>query len=368
MIVGTVKEVLKNEDRIGLSPDSIREYVNNGHTVLVETNCGLASGFSDDDYIKSGAIIKQSAQEVWESSDMIVKVKEPQEAEYKYFRKDLIIYTFFHLAADEALTKALIKFKTTAIAYETIELEDGSLPCLKPMSEIAGRLSVLEGSNYLQSNFGGKGVLISSVPGVKRVNVVIIGAGNVGKNALRMAVGLNAVVTIIDKDLGKLTEIDHLYNGQVTTLYSTSQNIFNSLKTADLVISSVLLKGAKAPKLIKNEYYQHMEKGTVIVDVAIDQGGSTESSRRTYHSDPIYQVDGIIHYCVGNMPGAVPKTATIALNNTTLMYGLEIANKGMDISKLSEPLLKGINVFDGEITYQAVADAFDLKYKKLKLN
>jgi len=363
MIIGTVKEIKNNESRVGLTPSSVREYIHHGHQVLVEQNAGINSGFTDEQYVEAGAKIIKTAEEVWKMSDMIVKVKEPLSSEYSFLREGLILYTYLHLAADEPLTRALIESKTQSIAYETIELSDGSLPCLKPMSEVAGRLAAIEGSKYLEKPFGGSGVLISGVPGTDRANVVIIGAGVVGENSLKMLVGMGANCTVLDVNLKKLTYLDDIYGNRITTLYSSADNIERVLKEADLVVGAVLLPGAKAPKLIKRSYYKLMRKGTVIVDVAIDQGGSTEVSRPTTHDKPTFEVDGIVHYCVANMPGAVPRTSTIALNNSTLKYGLMIADNGLDIAiSKSEALKKGVNVYHGKCTCQGVCEAFDLDY------
>jgi alanine dehydrogenase len=366
MKVGTVREVKHKEFRVGLTPSSVKEYVNHGHTVFVEQNAGMGSGFTDEDYVLAGATILETAQEVWESSNMIVKVKEPLESEFKYLRADLILYTYLHLAACEDLTHALLKAKTSAIAYETITLEDGSLPCLKPMSEVAGRLSAIEGAKFLEKPFGGSGVLVSGVPGVDRANVAIIGAGDVGQNALKMLVGMGANVTILDINLKKLTYLDDIYGNRITTLYSSQDNIERAVKAADLVIGAVLLHGAKAPKLIKRAYYKDMKPGSVIVDVAIDQGGSTEVSKMTYHDDPVYVVDGIVHYCVANMPGSVPRTSTSALNNATLKYGLMIADLGLEEAiKNSRALRLGLNTYLGQCTCEGVCEAFELPLLKI---
>ncbi|MFH0992780.1 MAG: alanine dehydrogenase [bacterium] len=361
MNVGCVKEIKKLESRVGLTPSAAREYASAGHRVLIETNAGAMSGFSDADYVNAGAVIVETAEKVWCGSDMIVKVKEPLASEYKFFRDGLILYTYLHLAANEELTTALLQTKVKGVAYETIILEDGSLPCLKPMSEVAGRLSVIEGAKHLEKPFGGSGILISGVPGVARGNVVILGAGVVGENALKMAVGMEANVTVLDINLKKLTYLDEIYGNRITTLYSSSDNIEKSLEKADLVVSGVLLPGAKAPKLIKRAYYKNMRPGSVIVDVAIDQGGSTEVSKATYHDDPVFVVDGINHYCVANMPGAVPRTSTIALNNATLRYGLLIANNGLEAAvKGSKPIRAGVNTYDGSCACKGVAEAFGL--------
>ncbi len=362
MKIGCVKEIKKYEYRVGLTPSSVKEYVNHQHQVFIEKGAGINSGFSDQDYIDAGATIIEDAASVWKKSEMIVKVKEPLESEYMYFRPDLILYTYLHLAANEPLTMALLDQKVKGVAYETIVLEDGTLPCLKPMSEVAGRLSVIEGAKYLEKPFGGSGILLSGVPGVSRANVCIIGAGVVGENALKMAVGLNANVTILDVNMKKLTYLDDIYGSKITTLFSNSHNIEMACIKSDLIISGVLLPGAKAPKLIKKSFYKDMNPGSVIVDVAIDQGGSTEVSKVTYHDNPIYEVNGIIHYSVANMPGAVPRTSTIALNNSTIKYGLMIADKGLEEAiRLSKPLKYGVNTYGGAVTCIGVGDAFDLE-------
>ena len=366
MNIGCVKEIKKLEFRVGLTPGSVNEYVKHGHKVYIESNAGLNSGFPDEEYVRVGAEILPSAKEVWEKSDMIVKVKEPLQEEYQYFREDLVLYTYLHLAADQALTEALLAKKVKAVAYETIILEDGSLPCLKPMSSVAGRLGVIEGAKHLEKTMGGSGVLISGVPGTRRANVAIIGAGVVGESALKMAVGLGANVTVLDINIDKLTYLDDIYGNRITTLYSNSHNIEEVMTNADLVVSGVLLPGAKAPKIIKRDYYKNMKPGSVIVDIAIDQGGSTEVSKATYHDKPTFVVDGIVHYCVANMPGAVPQTSTIALNNSTLKYGLLIADKGLEEAiKISKPLKMGVNTYNGKCTCIGVCEAFDLKYQAI---
>lgn len=362
MIIGTVKEIKAAEYRVGLTPNAAHEYIINGHTVLFEKGAGDGAGFTDFDYINAGAKIKDSASEVWTNAEMIVKVKEPLASEYIYFRPGLILYTFLHLAADEALTKALLDHKVTSIAYETISEDGKTLPCLRPMSEAAGRLSVLEGVKYLQKPFGGRGLLLSGLPGVKRARVMILGAGVVGMNALKMAVGLEARVTILDVNLQRLVEIDSLYGSKVTTLYSSEANIRNTIKTSDLVIGAVLIPGAKAPKLIKREYYESMAPGSVIVDVAIDQGGSSEVSHPTTHLDPVFKVDGITHYCVANMPGSVAMTTTEALNNATIKYGLLIA-KHQEKAFSNIAIRRGLNTFNGKVTNVGVASAFGLPFE-----
>jgi alanine dehydrogenase len=366
MIIGTVREVKNKEYRVGLTPSSVREYVSHGHQVIVEKNAGVDSGFPDSDYLDAGAKMIETAAEVWKNADMVVKVKEPLESEFVHLRPGLILYTYLHLAANEALTHALMQSKTQSIAYETITLPDGSLPCLKPMSEVAGRLAAIEGAKYLEKPFGGSGVLISGVPGTDRAKVSIIGAGVVGENALKMLVGMGADVTILDVSLKKLTYLDDIYGNRIQTLYSSRDNIERAVIESDLVVSAVLLPGAKAPKLIKREYYKKMRPGSVIVDVAIDQGGSTEVAKATYHDDPTYVVDGIIHYSVANMPGAVPRTSTIALNNATLKYGLMIADNGLDIALAkSDALKQGLNIYHGKCTCEGVCEAFNLAYQPI---
>jgi len=366
MNIGCVKEVKKLEFRVGLTPGSVNEYVRHGHKVFIESNAGLNSGFPDEEYASVGAIVVPTAKEVWEKSDMIIKVKEPLAEEYQYFREGLVLYTYLHLAADQALTEALLAKKVKAVAYETIILEDGSLPCLKPMSSVAGRLGVIEGAKHLEKTMGGSGVLLSGVPGTRRANVAIIGAGVVGENALKMAVGMGANVTVLDINIDKLTYLDDIYGNRITTLYSNSHNIQKACEEADLVVSGVLLPGAKAPKLIKRDYYKNMKPGSVIVDIAIDQGGSTEVSKATYHDKPTFVVDGIVHYCVANMPGAVPQTSTIALNNATLKYGLMIADNGLEKAiEISKPLKLGVNTYDGKCTCVGVCQAFNLKYQAI---
>ncbi len=366
MIIGCVKEIKKLEYRVGLTPGSVLEYVHNGHKVYIESNAGLNSGFTNDDYIKAGAEILDSAEEVWNKSNMIVKVKEPLAEEYKYFREDLILYTYLHLAANKELTKAMLKSKIKGVAYETIILDDGSLPCLKPMSEVAGRLGVIEGAKHLEKPFGGSGLLLSGVPGTKRANVTIVGAGVVGESALKMAVGLEANVTVLDINLNKLTHLDQIYGNRITTLYSNKHYLEEACVNADLIISGVLLPGAKAPKLIRRSFYKKMKPGSVIVDIAIDQGGSTEVSKATYHDNPTFVVDEVVHYCVANMPGAVPQTSTLALNNATLKYGLLLANNGLEKAiKISKPLKMGVNTYKGLCTCEGVCKAFNLELHEL---
>jgi len=364
MILGLPKEIKNKEFRVGLTPDAVGAFVKAGHPVLVEKGAGIGSGYPDEEYVAVGAQILEDAAEVWARSNMIVKVKEPLESEYKYFRKDLIIYTYLHLAADRPLTEAMLASGVTGMAYETIIGKDGKLPCLVPMSEIAGRMSIQEGAKYLEATYGGRGVMLPGVPGVEKGNVVILGAGAVGTNACRMAMGLGANVTILDINRNRLAQLDEAFGKQITTLYASHANILKALAIADLVVGCVLLKpGRSAPKLVHREDLAVMKKGAVVVDVVIDQGGCFETSHPTTHDDPVYEVDGVMHYCVANIPGAVPRTATQALANATLSYGLEIANKGLKAAcAADEGLLSGLNTYEGKCTFPGVAEALDLEY------
>ena len=362
MVIGVAKEIKNNEFRVGLTPNAASEYVKAGHTVLIEKDAGVGSSFTDAEYVAAGCQIVETAAEAW-AADMVIKVKEPLESEYKYFRKDLILYTYLHLAADKPLTEALLASGVKAIAYETIVGRNGGLPCLAPMSEIAGRMSIQEGAKYLERPFGGRGVLLGGVPGVKRGNVVILGAGKVGSNAAMMAMGLNANVTITDVNLDRLAQLDEEFGSKLTTLYSTDANIREVIKDADLVIGSVLLPGKATPKLLRKEHLALMKPGAVIVDVAIDQGGCCETSHATTHADPIYMVDGIVHYCVANIPGAVSNTSTQALVNRTLPYGLKLAGMGVEAAcKADKGLMLGLNTYEGKLTFAGVAEAFGMEY------
>ena len=359
MIIGCVKEIKKQEHRVGVTPDNVKAYVAAGHKFLIEKGAGVGSGFSDAEYKKAGATIINSAKEVWKKSQMIIKVKEPLKPEYGYFRPGLIIYTYFHLAADKAQTDALLKGKITSVAYETLIEKDGSIPLLAPMSQIAGRLSILEGSKCLEKTMGGRGIVLGGVPGVQKANVVILGAGTVGTNALKMAVGFGANVTVLDVNLKRLEYLDDLYGGRIQTLASNDANIEKAVIKADLVVGSVLIPGKSAPKLFKKKYLKQMKPGSVFVDVAIDQGGSGETSHQTYHEKPTYVVDGVIHYCVGNIPGAVPNTSTIALTNATLRYGLLIAKYGVRRAcEINPAIWSAINTYDGKVTCKNVVDSF----------
>ncbi len=366
MKIGCVKEIKPQEYRVGMTPGNVHDFAAHGHIVMIEAHAGEGSGFSDEAYRAAGALIAATAQEVWAQADMIVKVKEPLEAEYPLMRDGQILYTYLHLAANRTLTEAMMQSGCIGVAYETIEDTHGGLPLLKPMSEIAGRLSIQEGAKYLEKPFGGKGVLLGGVTGVKGARVIILGAWIVGANACKMAVGLGADVTVMDVDLDKLRALDALYSGRIKTLYSTPSAIHAEVRTADLVIGGVLIAGASAPKLVKREYLKDMIPGSVIVDVAVDQGGCFETTKATYHNDPVYEVDGIVHYCVANMPGAVPRTSTLALTNATHAYGLKIADQGIEALIQTDPLFrKGVNIYRGACSYDKVAQQFGLNCKVL---
>ena len=363
MKIGTVKEIKKHEYRVGLTPNAAEAYKNAGHTVIVEKGAGEGSGYTDDQYAAVGAKILPKTQDVWAEAEMIVKVKEPLQPEYNLIRENQILYTYLHLAPDRPQTDALLKAKCIAIAYETIRDRKGQLPCLKPMSQIAGRLATQEGAKYLEKPMGGRGVLLCGVPGVPHAEVVVLGAGIVGSSALKIAVGMGAHVTVVDIDLDRLEYLEDIYGSKISTLYSTPENIDGILPKADLVIGAVLIPGAAAPKLIRNKHLPMMKKGAVIVDVAIDQGGCSEASHVTYHDDPIFVKDGVVNYCVGNMPGAVSNTSTNALGNATLRYGLSIAKHGPEAALNMDPgLLEGLNTYKGHITYKGVAEAHNLPY------
>ena len=362
MRVGCVKEIKNNEYRVGLTPDKVVSYVNAGHEVYIENEAGIGSGFTTDEYRKAGAVILDSAKEVWDRAEMMVKVKEPLQEEYPYFHEGLILYTYLHLAADRPLTDALLSSKVKGVAYETLIERNGSLPLLAPMSQIAGRLSIQEGAKYLEKPFGGSGVLLSGVPGTPKANVVILGGGNVGTNACKIAIGMGANVTITDINLNRLAYLDDIFGARIQTLYSTDAAIENAVADADLVIGSVLIPGKAAPKIMKKAYLKNMRPGSVIVDVAVDQGGCCETTKVTYHDDPTFVVDGVVHYCVGNMPGAVPRTSTIALTNATLKYGLEIAGKGLETAcKENNVVYSAINTYNGLSTCKNVSLSFNME-------
>lgn len=367
MKIGCVKEIKNNEYRVGLTPDNVKSYVNAGHTVYIEDNAGLGSGFTNEEYEKAGAKIFSQAEQIWNTVDMMIKVKEPLEEEYPHFREDLIIYTYLHLAADQKLTEAMLKSKVKGVAYETLMEKNYTLPLLQPMSQIAGRLSIQEGAKCLEKHSGGAGLLLSGVPGTPKGKVVIVGGGIVGTNACKIALGMGADVTVIDINLERLAYLEDIFGLNIKTLYSSESNIEQALSNADLVIGAVLIPGKAAPKLIKKEHIRNMKKGSVIVDVAVDQGGCTENTRATYHDDPTFEVDGVIHYCVGNMPGAVPRTSTIALTNATLQYGLQIAKNGLESAcQKNEVIYSAINTYKGKCTYKNVAEGFDIKYTDIK--
>ncbi len=365
MKIGCVKEIKNNEYRVGLTPDNVKAYVAAGHHVYMEKGAGIGSGFSDNEYVDAGASLIDNAADVWHLVDMMVKVKEPLEEEYAFFHKGLILYTYLHLAADKQQLDALLEGKVKAVAYETID-ENGHLPCLAPMSQIAGRLSIQEGAKYLEKKFGGEGILLAGVPGTPKANVVILGGGTVGMNACKIAVGMGSNVTILDVNLKRLEELDNMFGAHIQTLVSTDSNIERVLRNADLVIGSVLIPGGSTPKLFKRKYLSEMKDGAVFVDVAIDQGGCGESSRVTTHDDPVFIEEGVVHYCVGNMPGAVPRTSTIALTNATLKYGLQIAQSGLEeASKVNSAIRTGVNCYLGKLTNRNVALAHGYEYSNL---
>jgi len=366
MLVGVPKEIKDNENRVAMVPGGVAALVSRGHTVLVEKTAGLGSGFSDDAFIDAGAEMIDGPEGVFSRADMIVKVKEPLPQEYGLIKKDQLVFTYFHFAAAEELTKGMIDSGATCIAYETIEDGMGRLPLLTPMSEVAGRMATQVGAYYLQKSEGGRGVLLGGVPGVPASDVVVIGGGVVGTQAAWMAAGLGARVTILDIDLERLRYLADVMPANVTTLHSNPDSIRGACRRCDLLIGAVLIEGAKAPVLVPRTYLKDMKDGAVIVDVAVDQGGCVETCRPTTHSDPTFVVDGVLHYCVANMPGAVPRTSTYALTNATLTGAIRLADRGVDSEILSDPgFAKGINVMRGKVTHPAVADAFGIEYTPL---
>ncbi len=366
MKIGVPKEIKNNEFRVGLKPQDVAAYVKHGHSVVIENDAGLGAGFSNEAYQTAGATLEPNAAKIWADAEMIIKVKEPIKSEYPHFKEGLLLYTYLHLADNEPLTKELLAKKVTSVAYETITDNHGALPCLTPMSEIAGRLSVQMGAYHMQRNNGGAGVLLGGVPGVARANVIIVGAGVVGINALKIAVGMQANVTILDINTNRLAYLDDIYATKITTLFSSEENIRSVLPTADLIVGAVLIPGAKAPHLIRKEHLKLLKPRTVLVDVAIDQGGCFETSHATTHQDPVYDVDNIIHYCVANMPGAVAQTSTRALTDSTLCHGLALANKGLLVAvKYDKHLYNGVNTHAGKCTYQGVAEAWNLPFEPL---
>ena len=363
MIVGILKEIKVEENRVCMTPAGVEVMRQNGHTVLVEKVAGTGSGFNDQAYIDAGAEIVDTPKEIFDRSDMVMHVKEPQPSEYGMIRQDQIVFTYLHLAADEQQTRGLVESKGICIAYETIQKEDGSLPLLTPMSEVAGRMAIQQGAKYLEMAQGGHGVLLGGVPGVDPGNVVIIGGGIVGINAAKMACGLGAKVYILDMNLDRLRYLDDVMPANCYNLFSSPATLRELVQRADVVVGAVLVTGAKAPKLITRNMLKTMKPGAVLVDVAIDQGGCFETSKATTHTDPIYVVDNVVHYCVANMPGAGPRTSTMALTNATLPYAVEIANKGWKKAmQESEEIKLGANVINGKVTYEAVAEAFGLGY------
>jgi alanine dehydrogenase len=363
MIIGVPREIKPNENRVGVVPSGVELLVKNGHTVLVETNAGTGSGFRDEDYTRAGGTIVGTPADVYGGADMIVKVKEPIAPEYPLIRPGQILFTYFHFAASRELTEAIINSRSIAIAYETVQRADRSLPLLVPMSEVAGRMAPQEGAKYLEKTMGGRGVLLGGIPGTRPADVIILGGGVVGTNAAKIAAGFGARVTIFDRDLARLRYLDDVMPKNVQTLMSTPASIREAVRHADLVIGAVLIPGAKAPFLVTRDMLSEMREGSVIVDVAVDQGGCIETTRPTTHADPTYVVDGVVHYCVANMPGAVPFTSTIGLTNATLPYMLQLADHGYrEALRQNEELRHGLNIIDGVVTYKGVADAFDLPY------
>ncbi len=363
MLIGVPKELLNNENRVAMTPAGVYTLKAAGHEVQIETGAGLGSSFTDEDYVEAGAIIVATAQEAW-NAEMVMKVKEPQVSEYHYMQEGQIIFTYFHLAQQAELTQTLLDHKVTAIAYETVQLPNNSLPLLAPMSEVAGRMATQIGSQFLQKTSGGTGILLGGIPGVQRAKVTIIGGGMAGTSAARIAIGMGAHVTIIDLSLNRLTQLEELFGNDVQTLMSNPFNIAGAVKEADLVVGAVLIPGARAPKLVSEEMVKSMKHGSVLVDIAIDQGGIfATSDRTTTHDAPTYEKYGVIHYAVSNMPGAVPRTATLGLTNSTVPYALQIANKGLKQACLdNSALLKGLNIYNGHVTHPAVAEAQDLTY------
>ena len=363
MLIGVPKEIKNHEYRVGMTPAGVYELIRYGHQILVETNAGLAIGYGDEDYIKAGALIAKSAAEVFERAEIIIKVKEPQASEYKMLRSGQLLFTFLHLAADQELAKGLLDSDCVAIAYETVTDDNGGLPLLAPMSEVAGRLAVQAGAHALEYHKGGCGILMGGVPGVKPANVVVIGGGVVGMNAARMAAGLGADVTVFDRNLNVLKKIDNDFNGRIKTIYSNHMNLEKAIRSAHMIVGAVLIPGAAAPKLVSRHMLKEMKKGAVLIDVAIDQGGCFETSMPTTHQNPTYIVDDVVHYCVANMPGAVAKTSTLALTNATLPFVVDLANKGWKQAVLeNKHLMNGLNICRGNVTYYAVARDLGYNY------
>jgi len=367
MKIAVPKEIKNNENRVGLVPGGVRQLVQDGHEVFVQHNAGIGIGITDEEYIQAGAKIVSTLEDAFATGEMIIKVKEPQPNEIALLKPHHILYTYLHLAADKELTEGLMKSGATCIAYETIQNTDGSLPLLVPMSEVAGRMSVQVGATYLQINNGGQGILLGGVPGVKRAKVTIIGCGIAGTNAAQMAVGLGADVTLVDLSTKRLAELDQLFENKVNTIFSNSQNIEEAVLQSDLVIGAVLVPGAKAPKLVTRDMISKMKKGSVVVDIAVDQGGCIETCKPTTHQNPTYVVDGVVHYCVANMPGAVARTSTFALTNVTLRYARMIANEGIERALAKDkPLSLGLNIYKGKLVYEQIALDLDLPYTEYR--
>jgi alanine dehydrogenase len=363
MIIGVPKEIKRHEYRVGMTPHCVKTYIGRGHTVLVQKGAGVGSGYIDDEYLTNGAVLLETPEEIFRQAEMVVKVKEPLPEEYDFLREDQILFTYLHLAANPELAQVLMEKRVAAVAYETIELEDRTLPCLTPMSEIAGRLSVQEGAKYLEKAYGGRGILLGGVPGVHRGNIAILGGGVVGTNACKIAVGIGANVTILDINAKRLAYLDDIFGSSITTLYATESNIEHCLREADIMIGAVLVPGESAPKLIRREDLSLMKTGAVIVDVAVDQGGCTETTRPTTHDEPIYIVDDVVHYCVANMPGAVAYSSTRALTSVTLSFGICIADQGiLKAVGLNPTLRKGLNTIHGACVHPGVAKSCSLPF------
>jgi len=366
MIIGVPKEIKNNENRVGLTPASIKELTQRNHQVYVQSTAGEGSSFDDDDFTQAGAGILPDLESVYEQAEMIVKVKEPIKEEYNLIKEDQLLFTFFHFASSRELTEAMIKSNSVCLAYETVESKDGTLPLLVPMSEVAGRMAVQEGAKYLEKPMGGRGTLLGGVPGVKPARVVVLGGGVVGTQAAKMASGFGADVMMMDIDLQRLRYLEDVMEANVTTMMSNQHNIEQQIKDADLIIGAVLIPGAKAPHLITRDMLKLMQSGTVLVDVAVDQGGSIETCEPTTHEDPVFEIDNVLHYCVTNMPGAVPSTSTIALNNATLPYVVKLADNGWENAcRKDAELKKGLNIVHGRVCYKGVSDAFYLDYEQI---
>ncbi|MFN8346656.1 MAG: alanine dehydrogenase [Spirosomataceae bacterium] len=367
MIIGVPKEIKNNENRVALTPAGVAEFLKNGHTIYIQSTAGEGSGFEDAEYEAAGATVLPTIEEVYAIAEMIVKVKEPIASEYALIKENQLLFTYFHFASSEELTHAMIKRNAVCLAYETVEKADRSLPLLVPMSEVAGRMAIQEGAKYLEKPMGGRGILLGGVAGVKPANVLILGGGIVGTQAAKMATGLGANVTIVDVNLNRLRYLEDVLPANADTVMSNEYNIRQLIKQSDLIIGAVLIPGAKAPHLITRDMLKSMRKGTVLVDVAVDQGGCIETCKPTTHENPIYEIDGIVHYCVANMPGAVPYTSTLALTNATLPYAIQLANKGWQKAcNDNEDLKKGLNVVNGKVVYKAVADAWGLDFTPVK--